>query len=947
VSNFGVFIEQLNQDYPDVQPRGKAFERACKWLLTHDPYYSQEFKNVWLWDEWPRRWGPDIGIDIVAESFDGGLIAVQAKCYASTVPSQEIDSFIAASSRSEFAGRLLIATSDITNNAETKLSHQDKPSPYLLGSALGARPVDWLASIDETRPALPEPKTPFLYQQTIIDDVIRGFGNADRGKVIMACGTGKTLVGLWSAEGVSAQRSLVLVPSLSLVDQISREWQENASTPFKSLFVCSDASVASDAFVGNVYELGVRVTTDPEQIKTFLSGDGRRVVFATYQSSLRIAEAQALGAPRFDLTIADEAHHCTGKVESHFAAVLDDARLQSDKRLFMTATPRIISKRIKDQAGDLDFEIASMDNEEDFGRNFHVLTFGEAIAGDLLSDYRVVILGVSEGDTRKLIDKRTLVELERSGFRTDAETLAKMGGLARTINQYDLSHLITFHTTVKGASDFSNGFSSLLNVLPTQHRLKREHWSGHISGKMTGGARRTLLSTFRELTDDQVGVLSNARCLNEGVDVPAIDCIVFLDPKRSKTDIVQAVGRAIRKSGKGKVGTILIPVFLNESEDPEEALADSRFEPVWAVLQALRDHDDILAEELDALRYALGRRGTIGGKLPGKIIINIPTHVGGEFLSALETRLVEATTASWEAFFGLLEEYKEANGHCNVPQSAGSLGTWVEKQRGRKSQLSDERIARLDAIGFEWDPLAAALEESFAALLAFKEANGHCNVPRNAGSLGNWVINQRARKNQLSDERIARFDAIGFVWDHGDAILEESFAALLAYKEANGHCNVPARPTSLGMWVSNQRLARNRNQLSQERIDRFNAIGFVWDPFPAAWEESFAALLVYKEANGHCNVPQSAGSLGSWVNNTRSARPKNRLSQERIARLDAIGFVWDPWGVAWDESFAALLVYKEANGHCNVPRSAGSLGKWISKQRNNNQLSQERIQPRK
>jgi predicted helicase len=242
--------------------------------------------------------------------------------------------------------------------------------------------------------------------------------------------------------------------------------------------------------VGQTEELGVLVTTAPEDIRDFLVGDGRRVVFSTYQSSPRLTEAQAAGAPGFDLTIADEAHHCTsttGKKESYFRTVLDGERLRSDKRLFMTATPRIVTKRIKDMAGELDFDVASMDVEAKFGTDFHVLTFGEAIAGDLLSDYRVVIIGVSEADTKNLIDNRQLVELEKTGFRTDAKTLAVMGGLVKTINEYQLTHIITYHNRIKKAEEFSNGLSSLLDVLPAGQRLAQQHWLRQISGKGAHG----------------------------------------------------------------------------------------------------------------------------------------------------------------------------------------------------------------------------------------------------------------------------------------------------------------------------------------------------------------------------------------------------------------------------------------------------------------------------
>jgi hypothetical protein len=555
-------------------------------------------------------------------------------------------------------------------------------------------------------------------------------------------------------------------------------WLENASAPFNSLFVCSDDTAASDSFVGQTHELGVPVTTDPEDIKNFLLRDGRRVVFATYQSSPRVAKAQAIGAPGFDLTIADEAHHCTGNMGSHFKTVLDGERLRSDKRLFMTATPRIVTKRIKDKTGESDLEIASMDVEADFGPNFHVLTFGEAIAGDLLSDYRLVIVGVSEDETKNLIASRAFVELERTGFRTDAETLAAMVGLIKTIKEYDLTHTITYHNRIAQADDFSKGLSSLLDVLPKPHKLAQQHWLRYLSGKMSTGKRTTLLHHFENLADDWVGILSNAKCLNEGVDVRAIDGIAFIQPRRSKIDIVQAVGRALRKDRANKVSTITIPIFIEEGEDADTTLSNSRFEPVWAILQALRDHDDILAEELDTLRYKLGRRDPIRGRLPGKIVINMPTDVNDDFLRALETRIVDTTTSSWEFWLGLLAAYKDEHGNCNVNQTHVSednfnLGEWVGNQRAsyRQKKLSAERIRRLEDIGFVWDSLEAAWENGYRLLGAYKDEHGDCDVPRAHVSednfnLGNWVGTQRTsyRQEKLSAERIQRLEDVGFGW---------------------------------------------------------------------------------------------------------------------------------------------------------------------------------------
>ena len=208
MSNFNDLINHLLAKYPDEHARGKEFESVCKWFLENDVYYGQVFAQVWLWDDWPGRWGPDTGIDLVGATDDGKLVAIQAKCHSDTVPISEIDRFVAASGRSEFAERLLIATSRITRNTEKTLANQEMPSPFLLGARLADRDIDWLAYLDDSRPLRPKPKKPFPYQQTVLDDVYRGFQSHDRGKVIMACGTGKTLIGLWASERLEARLDL-------------------------------------------------------------------------------------------------------------------------------------------------------------------------------------------------------------------------------------------------------------------------------------------------------------------------------------------------------------------------------------------------------------------------------------------------------------------------------------------------------------------------------------------------------------------------------------------------------------------------------------------------------------------------------------------------------------------------------------------------------------------
>jgi predicted helicase len=328
VTTFTELLATLHPD--DSYRRGKQFEHVCKWFLLNEPEYRSRIKKVWLWDEWPGWWGTEAGIDLVAEYRDGQLWAVQAKAYNPRyqVTKSDIDTFLSESSRKQFSYRLLIATADgLGPTARRTIDAQEKPIHLVLLTDLLDAAVSWPASVANLRPSpKPKPAKPRDYQKDAIRDVVQGFTKSDRGQLIMACGTGKTLTSLFIHEKLGCQRTPVLVPSLSLLKQTMKVWRVNAKTEFDALPVCSDETVAkdSDAVVSTTSEVGVPVTTDPCDIATFLRKRGQRVVFSTYQSSPQVAAALAQGrVPGFDLVVADEAHRVAGPVSSGFGTVLN------------------------------------------------------------------------------------------------------------------------------------------------------------------------------------------------------------------------------------------------------------------------------------------------------------------------------------------------------------------------------------------------------------------------------------------------------------------------------------------------------------------------------------------------------------------------------------------------------------------------------------------------
>jgi superfamily II DNA or RNA helicase len=920
---------------------------------------------VWLWSEWPSARTADAGIDLVAEEHDGGLWAIQAKAYDPeyAIKKSDVDSFLSESSQPGFTYRLLIATTDrLGPTARRTLDNQREPVGYVLRSQLELAEVPWPSSPDELRPRRPARKEPFPHVHEAIRATVQGFDANTRGQLIMACGTGKTLAALWISERLGSERTLVLVPSLSLLGQTLREWCANASGPFEYLAVCSDPTVVGeDQLVEHTTELGFPTTTDPTAIVDFLGRGGRRVVFATYQSSPQIAAAFDRKRPRFDLAVADEAHRCAGRTSSEFATILDAAKIRSRRRLFMTATPRFYTPRVRSEAGQLGVEVASMDNVEVFGPVLHRLSFGEAIERDLLSDYQVVVVGVDDEMYRAWAERGEFVTPDGKRV-TDARSLAGQIGLAKSMRKYELRRIISFHSRVKAARRFSEDVPYVSAWMPARARPRGAIWSKHVSGAMTSGHRDRLLLRFRNLALEERGLLSNARCLGEGVDVPSIDAIAFIDPRRSTIDIVQALGRAIRKSADKRIGTIVLPVFLSATDDPDQALNESAFEHVWDVLKALRAHDETLGEELDELRRRLGaQRGAL--QRPERIKLDVPRTVGADFARAFDVRLVEQTTASWEFYFGLLHRFVERQGHVRVPRGTRTdgfhLGWWVNNQRAfhARGELDPDRERQLEGLsGWSWDPREDAWEEGFAHVRNFAEREGHTRVSsehREDGyPLGTWVNWQRHgyRQGTLDLQRQGRLEALpDWTWETREAAWEEAFERLQSYACREGQSLVPTSYRDrdgfkLGDWVARQRQRRQRGTLTRERVRRLESLpGWAWDKREAAWEEAFTRLQSYGQREGHSEVPwpyrdPDGFNLPSWINRQRQDHRRGTLHPQLRRQLEALpGWSWNTRETAWEEAFTRLQSYVEREGHSRVPdrhQDDGiELGRWVSKQR--------------
>jgi len=655
--------------------KGNRFERLMQAYLQTDPKYTNLFKQVWLWtDFFGRRdlGGSDMGIDLVAQTFDGDFWAIQCKCFDENayIDKSAVDSFITTANRTfrnealkttQFSHLLWISTTNNwSKNALESVRNQGIPFTRLNLINLIEAPVDWdkLEEGIHGEPARVAKKTLRAHQVEALEKTHEHFKTADRGKLIMACGTGKTFTSLRIAENETNAKGTVLflVPSIALLGQTLREWSADAMNPINAICICSDPEISKskrkqeDSDTTSVVDLAMPASTDTRYILHQFqrlrehSKPGMTVVFSTYQSIDVIARAQKVlmkdGFEPFDLIICDEAHRTTGVTlagedESAFTKVHDNTFLQAKKRLYMTATPRLFSDDSKSRAAEAEAVLCSMDDETIYGKEMYRIGFGEAVERNLLTDYKVLILTLNDKDVppavqRMIADKESEIDTDDASKLIGCiNALSKQflgdDGETKAVDPLPMRRAVAFcqniKTSKKITSIYNSATDSYLQSLPEE---KKEQMvtiaSKHADGTMSAPQRDELLSWLKAPSEgNECRIITNVRVLSEGVDVPSLDAVMFLSARNSQVDVVQSVGRVMRRSEGKNYGYIIIPVVVPSDVEPDKALNDNeRYKVVWTVLNALRAHDD---------RFnAIVNKIELNKKRPPQIIVGGPEY---------------------------------------------------------------------------------------------------------------------------------------------------------------------------------------------------------------------------------------------------------------------------------------------------------------------------------
>ena len=938
----GLYKELLNIPNDDNHAvAGFIMEYIAKGYFINEDHY----KNVWLFNEVPNKirkelflTDKDNGVDLVLEDKNNKYYGVQVKFRKNenSTLSWSKDKLSNLVGHRKFNGHIIFSnTAEVCKVTTT----QAKDLQRILISDLLELDKTNLDSIIKILKGKPKKERvgakPYPHQRKAIDAIKEGFKTEKRGQLILPCRAGKTITSLILKEELNAHRTIVLVPTLTLLRQFKNEWLSFRNKDFEYFCVCSDKDVDTNdiSSINDIGQTGLGVSTDSDTIRGYLNTESPMVVFTTYQSLPKVCEAVKDSDIEFDLALCDEAHKTAGAKQGLFSTIHFDKNIKVNKRLYMTATPKVSSGAIS--KNEMTY-IADMSNEKLYGKELYRMSFREAIDIGIISDYQIYACVVTDLEVATHIQERTFT---KDG---DAEFVASCIAVGKAMKKFNLSNIISFHSSIKRSINFIDLYKDIYN---DSHVF-------NVNSGISTGKRALKLEEFSETPNS---LMSNAKCLTEGITVKSVDAVAFADPKYSVIDIVQGASRCLNKKEDDKKGIIIVPIFVATGENMESSIEKGAFKKLVKVLRAMSDHDEDLKEEIIGVKFGEGERnsGRTGGSTikigKGNIIIDIESlrdEINQNIIFDEIEKKIKQASYHWVSYFNKYKQFVKTfnrNPHSREEYCNINLGSWteVQKRKYKNKTLEQDKIDKLNELGFIWDVNESLWENGFSLYKSYKEENN--GEPMNSNKdLGTWCRLQRRKyKNKtLEQDKIDKLNELGFIWDKKKVYWEEKFKLLKEYIHKNNSIPSQSDP-QLGTWCITQRESFFNKTLEQDKIDKLNEIGFIWgDILEQQWETNFNELKKHIKKGAECS-----NKLKKWMTVQRNLYKDNKLLKNRYDKLNNIGFVWDIKKNNWNNNFLKYKEYYKKNISVTTQIDK-KLYNWVNTQKDNfkkKKLTPERI----
>ena len=928
---------------------GQIFEVFAKYYFLTAPEIDGLYSDVWLYDEIPLNTKAKLdlgtveyGIDLLLKTIDDKYIAVQCKFKNDETSklnwsSDKISNLFAYCPKADG----FIVFSNCSSLDKVSLSRQENFTFYSIGHLLEIEAnifTNINLLLNNSQPKEKIFFNPKPHQQRAIDECVQWFteGEESRGQLILPCGAGKTFTSLWIKEELKSLKTLVLVPSLALLRQIKNEWSKQRKTKYQYLCVCSEKDIDkdnTDSIVTHTYEIGGNVTTEPNEILSFLNQDlSEKVIFSTYQSLPRIIESIQNTDISFDFIFCDEAHKTAGISKGVFGLIHDNKKIPAKRRLYATATPRIVKESLKKKLGDDLKYTHDMNDPEKFGEEFYRMSFKDAIDEDILVDYKIVAIGVSDLQLATYIQERKYVDNKIS-----LDEVANNYALDFVMKKYSANHGLTFHSRVKLAKEFAFRHSKLF----------KNTTSFSVDGTQSTSIRNQILNEFKTSTK---AIISNARCLTEGVDVPTIDLVYFSDPKNSKVDIIQAVGRALRKKEGKKLGYIVIPVYHTNNDEIENSISQGSFKNILQVIRSLCDQDERLQDEINSIAYGKGKRGS--KKID--VISSFNEEIDCLHLIGFEEKLRESlfdqiiykTSNSWDIWFLELKSYLQTYNDYPSKTYNKDLYAWVAQQRNKKKKgtIKIEETKKLNTINFAWNIVDFKWNKLFETFEEYSKTNVFPPFKGvDSEDLVKWYKYQQTcvKENKIiSIEQKNKFLKIDNQFQGPSSrkkwipIYEE----LISWREENPN-NWPAynrsetksRESRLCIFCQTIRKRYRENDLGDYFLDKMTELDFNFEGTTDNWKEKFDKIKSILEGTKILSNDEIDQNTLDWIYIHKRKLNQGKLSDYKSKKVRELNL--DRFFKNWEKTFFEVENWVRENGKLPTRLEHKKHISWLNSQR--------------